>query len=411
MAYGVGRATRAVVCVLAATALLAGCEWLQVGGNATGTRFTSWDGGTTPSNVATFHQAWSVTTGEQGFGDEALVTLQSVFTVAVEGSYTGSPDAVGVATARSPRTGEVQWRKEFALDDPFDRAKSVTVHDGVFVARIARRVLAFRVSDGSVAYDVDTGGTIVAAVADGDDVWISQDRSTAGRVERRRLSDGSLVAHVDRPGVAWTISLVDLPTSSGSRRVLAVTGPAQVWDGSTPPVDNSVVVGALSVVDGVAFQYAGDWGPTGHAGLRAVDAATGALRWEWKIDNPNNGGGQFIGAGNGVIALAVETIHPAGSQPQTTTTIFALRMSDGAVLWHVTHAFDVLPMQGVIAGDVLYAPHRDPGPIVGGTFVSAFDLHTGALLWTSNEHAGSVLSFANGALYASSGSTVQRYVR
>lgn len=255
---------------------------------------------------------------------------------------TGEMPGPDVATAPAER-----WR--VALD----RGRwSEPVTDG-------ERVYACRAGEGVSAVDLATGA----------EAW-------RGGGEALGFDAAPCVAAglVSAGGERWT--LLGLEAASGAeawRYVREVAFPDAM---PTQAADSMATLyglqfGAPTVADGVA--YAGGWSasgdgsnpPTAAKGLYAVDAATGALRWQYPV-------GSGVMASPAVAADLVYALDLEG-------IVHAVNAGDGSMRWSGPH-LGLLDTGLAVSGGLVFAPtHTEGAGAEPG--VAALDAYSGETVW------------------------------
>lgn len=236
---------------------------------------------------------------------------------------------------------------------------SEPVTDGV-------RVYACRSGGGVAAIDLATGAEawrIDAAAAGGAPLGFDAAPCVAG--------DGVVAG-----GERWTLLGLDAATGTESWRYVREVAfpeamPSQAADSMTTLY--GLQFGAPTVVDGVAFAgggaASGDGSnpPTAAKGLYAVDAATGALRWQYPL-------------GSGVMA------SPAVADGMVFVTdldagVHAVSAADGELRWTVPSIAATGPGHGPAAsGGLVHVPTLSWGAGAEPGLV-AFDAATGETAW------------------------------
>lgn len=214
---------------------------------------------------------------------------------------------------------------------------------------------------------------------------------------------------------------------SGATVTATTTGGGRVWSRDLRPATEQ---GASASGGGLAFEGNRVFATTGYGELVAMDARTGGVAWRQKVDAPISGaptvangivyvlgrdaGGWAVRAndgkvlwrvfGNDGMAGVMGVASPAVSGktvvfPQATGQLMGIDAQSGAQLWSADVAgarlgraitlFRDMTGDPVIAGNTVYA-----GTSSGRT--AAFDLTTGAMLWSAREGASSpVLAVGN----------------
>ena len=166
-------------------------------------------------------------------------------------------------------------------------------------------------------------------------------------------------------------------STDGYLRVMDVRTGAQVWfDYLRDPI-----VGSPALVDRVLYVATRlrRW-------IFALDAATGAIVWERKLNGPAGTASSPIVAGGRVYVL------------MDNGTMLALDAATGVPLWRVDGlAHEVASATSAIADGIIYVPSREGR-------LWAIDAETGTILWTSDvaDELTSSVSVANGVVYVGS---------
>jgi outer membrane protein assembly factor BamB len=217
-----------------------------------------------------------------------------------------------------------------------------------------------------------------------------------------RTQDGSVIWHYQAAGTAGNLAvangLVYVPLAHSTLSPLlaldAATGAVR-WQARLPGTSNStptVVNGLVIFTDSTGWVY-------------ALQAATGALVWSYRLATP--GEASTLAAANDLIYVGA-----------TDGSMVALRAKDGTLRWRV-HLADIAFVP-VVAQGMLYAV-----PDEGNYPLYALRASAGAILWhyQSNEYScegGISVTVADQALYctgsdylmlidASSGLLIQHY--
>ena len=269
------------------------------------------------------------------------------------------------------RDGKLLWsytRKDF-INDPIvvDGVAYLTSNDGLLAA--------VRAEDGSVLWrhDLKGQGVVIAEVING--VIYGEVFANPGpnHVDAWRVGDGSLL-----------------------------------WQSS----DHLAI---LDTIDGIVYAALDN-------NFEALQASTGAVLWRTKLDGSpfyapfivNNGVLYLVAtnisyenasapAHNGGFALQVYTaaasLQKTVPEKKATSSVYALRASDGTVLWHYKgNNTNGWPQSMTVVGGVVYAATSISS---SEGYVYALQGSTGALLW--NYAAGSQVSdmtVDNGLVYA-----------
>jgi outer membrane protein assembly factor BamB len=178
-----------------------------------------------------------------------------------------------------------------------------------------------------------------------------------GDITNTRNAPGSTItaANVSRLKEAWTFKL------TGE----AATGVAQYGSLTSPPV----------VANGLVYLQDED------ANVYALALATGKLKWEYPVNNP-----ETSGPGPDGVAVAGQAVYG-----DTSTSVFALNAATGKTIWVDANllnsgqgSFEIQPQ--VADGRVYVASAYGSGP--GGGVLMALSAETGHRLWTFNTVLG-----------------------
>lgn len=258
-------------------------------------------------------------------------------------------------------------------------------------------LFAVRLSDGSVAWRHE--GEEEALVADGviyararqenlgDRVALEALRPSDGAVMWRATTDGDVRAATKDVVYLYTFFGPDDPELRAHVVALNAHTGAQLWTYYVGGAANSF----LAATDDTVYVYGDVKTKTEDAGLAAVSAADGKLRWTYPEQYAGNttppvaaGSLVYVGLGNGVVD--------------------ALRATDGQFAWRYASVGGGNTKGLAVANGVVYASAN--GSIV------ALDANNGALLWKRDalktwQYQGTTLSedalvyVANGAVYVS----------
>ncbi len=124
--------------------------------------------------------------------------------------------------------------------------------------------------------------------------------------------------------------------------------------------------------------------------LYGMDASTGATRWSYLLNGPNNNAPSAVAVANGVayVSLNVSTLNPPDA-------VYAIKTSDGSLLWSTPISYPSAP---AVSGGVVYLTSATyPGVSYS---LYALDANTGAVLWQHqlSGYAGTPV-VANGVIY------------
>jgi len=216
---------------------------------------------------------------------------------------------------------------------------------------------------GRVAVGTTEGWFVCARAGSGEIVW---QRKLAGSVSARAVFDGDRILTGTDDGVLLALSAVD---------------GGELWRYAVPSAIQQapVIVGELAVfVDG-------------HNGVHALDRDTGAWRWQYRRDPPEN----FALAGEAGLEVADGRVYAGFSDG----TSVALDARDGAVLWTRDLApeqdkFQDVDARPVRLGDKLFVASAASG-------VHALAPDTGKVLWSLPTPGVTRLTAVNGDLVAS----------
>ena len=116
-----------------------------------------------------------------------------------------------------------------------------------------------------------------------------------------------------------------------------------------------------------------------------LDAATGAIVWERKLNAPTGAVSSPIVAGGSVYVLTDDG------------TMLALDAATGGLRWRVDGLGNVTSGTSALADGIIYVPSREGR-------LWAIDAETGTILWTSDvaDELTSSVSVANGVVYVGS---------
>lgn len=142
--------------------------------------------------------------------------------------------------------------------------------------------------------------------------------------------------------------------------------------------------------------------------LQALDAATGAVKWDVPTGGPGTSSGQTLATGKGLVFSACGFKDGAGYMYGA---MCAFRESDGQLAWQDSAPCDCAPESAIAAqpvyanGSVYYGYGNGGGTCGGDTqYVVAADAKTGAVQWTyvtggCNTLPNAAITVANGVVY------------
>jgi polyvinyl alcohol dehydrogenase (cytochrome) len=208
--------------------------------------------------------------------------------------------------------------------------------------------------------------------------------------------------------------LANTRSTTGGPARTAIAGLKQRWRVAAPEGD---ITGTPAVVGGVV--YVGSYGGV----VRALDAMTGASKWQVKLNGPINAS---VAVANGVVYVPVAQVAKA-SKPGSGPFLAAIDASTGKVLWQTT--LDTQPDSDVygspvVAGNLViegvsafFGENNNANTVVRGGVV-ALDATIGKVVWhtfTVPPHftGGGVWSTpavdtAHGVVYVGTGNSYQQ---
>lgn len=314
-------------------------SWTQFHYAATRSGYDPLEKTLNPGNVGRISLKWQSALGGSVY-DTPLVSGGRVFVL----------DTLGMLSALRQSDGRKIWSRPVMLGFGMDSTPAIWKD--------------FVVSPGT-----DSAGGFVAAY----------DVASGGRKWRTRLSV-DLYASITAPAVFGDSVYVSAGTTIYA--LSASTGKV-LWKTRVTTSPDGIVAGPVAVSGYGEFVVAA--GVDGH--VYALDAATGAVRWD-----VNAGGGIYHG-GPAIYSGIVYVPEGRGGDEGGGFDICALQVSDGRLLWR-SYAGD----------DVHVTPAAGQGRVFIGSIdegVRALNSTTGALLWTA-DYQGEVWGapmLANGVVY------------
>ncbi len=315
-----------------------------------------------------------------------------------------------------------------------------TVAGGVvYVGSMAGSLAALRASDDTLLWRYTAEGSMATPVVVNGIVYVDIDQSpdNPNYLYALRASDGKFLWRT--PSYAYAPVIVNgvvYITSQAGLSALRASNGAQLWRYALAGTDFSGFSGP-TIVDGVLYAVATKYPPPdtstptptaggprlataplnwnmpfkqeGPSSLYALRASNGTVLWHYETPgNKNNG--------MGVLAVAGGMVYIDTAIGSSKTTISALRASDGSLLW--THAGDgSLEDWAIVGQGIIYLP-SNPGEVY------ALQARDGKELWhyaiSGNVYSSPVLNGStlfigadNGVIYAlnaSNGSLLWHYV-
>jgi outer membrane protein assembly factor BamB len=372
-------------------------NWTQFGFGASGQRFNPYENTVGRTAAPSLGLLWSYAT------DNDVVSSPAIVNGVV---YVGSND--GNVYAINASTGHELWQT-----GTFGEVQSSpAVANGiVYVGSDDGNLYALRSGTGAPLFTFGTNGTFATGgpvtqpptISNGV-IYVPSSSSSATRIDALNASTGTLL---------WSYSI---PTPSGYEATasgLVVTNGAIYFNYTQTSFDPGLIQGslyALKAVSGAliyeeqqATNTSGSCSlqsvanPTvanglifiqAEIGICAVDASTGALRWEY---DP-----MFGGYGGGSSPVVADNVVYA----DYFFNLVALNATSGAHLWTYTNGAPVggiIDSSPAIANGVIYVGSSDGG-------IYALDSSSGAVLW-SDATGGAVAAspaIANGQVYVGS---------
>ena len=139
--------------------------------------------------------------------------------------------------------------------------------------------------------------------------------------------------------------------------------------------------------------------------IQALDAATGAVKWDVPVGNPG-GGSPTVATGNGLVFTGCEFFDTQLGRAYG--AICALSQTDGSLVWQDSNPCNCLPEAGiqaqpVYANGIVYYGYANGGA-GANEYIVAADANTGVELWTyvtggPNTLGTAAPAVANGAVY------------
>jgi outer membrane protein assembly factor BamB len=316
------------------------------------------------------------------------------------------------------------------INAPTDYRVITTIVDGVIYAGAANGgVYALRTSDGRLIWHhkIDPGADTAPLVSDGI-VYISANISDVGPgiLYALRARDGvelwhytisvSLSAPLLENGIVYVTSYDDV-SQNGDLFALRASDGAQLWHKTarglsynTPFVDNQAIYVSAFADNGSSFVYAlraSDgtqlWLKTAttfvsmslvangiaylqsEQELSALSASNGQLLWSVPIVENSSLQPQVI---NGVIYLTTTQISLEGTGKQGISSVYAVRISDGSVLWHYSlskeNGNNWANWLSIEDGTVYVGSNVDQDK----SYIYALRSDNGLLLWRQAMHKG-----------------------
>jgi outer membrane protein assembly factor BamB len=319
----------------------------------------------------------------------------------------------GVIYALNAQNGSVRWQYH-TVDTVFGAGLArPTLLNGTLYAATSSGglfVYALNAQDGTVRWKVNVNNIPTPPeqpVIVNDILYLEASRldpDTVTVVYALRIQDGSVLWHYQTPGYLTTRKL----TVAAGLVYLALGGPAPSpllaldaatgalkWQASLPGLATS----APAVAGGLVILSDSD------GSVQALQTETGALVWSYPLETPGE---------VSTLTAANDLVYVGG----TDGTLVALQASDGAVRWRIHLAHAALP---VVAQGILYAV-----PVEGDQPLYALHANDGSTIWQyqSFDHyclAGVAVTIAADVLYclgadyslmlidARSGLLIQRY--
>ncbi len=277
----------------------------------------------------------------------------------------------------------------------------------VYVGTQANKVLALRAGSGALLWQYSDGevGLLLPQLVDGV-VYVNANDERPGNVYALRASDGRLLWHYKAgaslngitvlDGVVYVTSqdgvLTALNTSDGHQRWQRALGgtiatmwqPIQALNGVSVPTASTSSPGLLPQALAMSSLLWGNFQALpaaqtmphkeGLSALFAIRASDGTVLWHFDMNNGKNGMVGWLSLVDGVIYTSVMDF----STPDTSRGhIYALQSTTGAVLWHYddNHAS---PSGAVLANGIIYISgySQDRNDVV-----YALRVRDGSVLW------------------------------
>ncbi|WP_158058702.1 outer membrane protein assembly factor BamB family protein [Halorussus halophilus] len=317
-------------------------------------------------------QAFDVTTGEKRWTFEQenyragnpLIADGRVFVTALE----EGPDSEVILHALDVSDGETEWKQPYGGENGSPLIAR-HVENGVLYAGGDRNVIAVNTSDGSEQWRATVGQDrprILERQGDALYVWVQnalvalEARSGA---ERWRKTFESLTIHQFRGAVTdgtvfvWGQKLLALNARTGARRWTF-----DPWKGtSVPEEERGHAPAVVTVEDGTVYTGVGEQ-------LYAVDADSGAKRWEWTTDTRFHD--YWGGISDGIVyALGEQAVYGLDANSGNERWTYQL---DERVYWTEIEGGDLF--FGTESG-TLYAVDR-PSPLVTAPVATLFGAAT-----------------------------------
>jgi outer membrane protein assembly factor BamB len=265
--------------------------------------FTSSDGIAHALALADGKEVWAFDMGVEGGGAGVVVAAGIVYAV----------DHNGIVHALDAGTGSARWTSIRQAASP---TQPVVAGGRIYMGDLGGELVAINVADGSEAWRISTGGAAGNPAYDGSSVFVT---SQTGGLNAYDPTSGALKWHTDlggdqvgTPSVAAGLVFVGPAGDAPSGRLRAVDAATGLirWTVNEPLL-------GPAIVDGVVYttSSAGD--------VAALDPATGNQRWRVKL----NGIVRGVAVAGGIVYA------PADAEQR----VYALDAATGGELWH----FDV----------------------------------------------------------------------
>ncbi|MCC6943602.1 MAG: PQQ-binding-like beta-propeller repeat protein [Thermomicrobiales bacterium] len=201
-----------------------------------------------------------------------------------------------------------------------------------------------------------------------------------------RTGEVDVAGPVGNPVLRWQITLPagapSEPVSSAGLTFIPTEGPLVAIDLATGDVawtadQQEGTASAPTLVDGVLYQ--GTWG----AGLRAIDAASGAILWTYLWENENRAADPPRNSSDGTPVVVDGVVYMHG---QLYGRVFAVDAATGTEIWNVDTEGGIPGNLVYVDGKLIYAEDamfdmRHQGFNPGPSGLRALDAATGETLW------------------------------